>query len=467
MEAKLYSPVFGTLWKDSDTYRDYPESLKQEDAAASFDEIHAAILKERLPDEAERGLMTGYYNLDSIYEKVKSLFVDVEIHDGKLWVVATLDAVEPLTVKEVETLKEYLNDLYSEDYCEGFAQHPVRIGEGEAYISLSGDGFFIDTQAEFALRFGFDYLEPSPAEPPLTPAQMALFEPGVHDEDIDCVDTSTYMDMLLNRVNSNFTDYIDTLRDVDDIPDYSAEIATMAEAHYYITQRHNFHFSELDYLLKFENPLVVVTEAFDANRDEEHSDIMWKIFHEQDALNNDRYKLVSYDPAGETPAPEITGEDSLKQELFERLDKNMSDYRDNMMGASKEDIFDMAEDIAVRYAAREYMKTAYDYNTGEVAFLLQFQNPLSLVAESTSTWPAALDGLLDMSDVMNGIFEAGGSYGHYAKVMDAANPAANEKTRTAADAEKPSVLERIREAARMPKEPRKDTSTRKKQGPEL
>jgi hypothetical protein len=295
---------------------------------------------------------------------------------------------------------------------------------------------------------------------------MALFEPGIDDADIDCVDTSAYMSMLTDRVNANFTEYIDSLRgkDGEDITDYSAEIATIAEAHYYITARHNFHFSELDYLLKFENPLLVVTEAFDANRDEEHSDIMWKVFHEQDALGNSRHPLVSDNPAGDAPALDSPGEDALKQELFERLDKNMSDYREDMLGASKEDIFVLAEDIAARYAARSYMTTGYDYKTGEVEYLLQFKDPLSLIAEH---WPGMNDGLVDMSVVVADIFEDKDSHGHYAKVIDADNPASKESARKTPDTEKPSVLERIREAAKAPREPRKDKPTRNNSGPEL
>ena len=136
-----------------------------------------------------------------------------------------------------------------------------------------------------------------------------------------------------------------------------------------------------------------------------------------------------------------------------------------MLGASKTDIFDMAEDIAFRYAARDYLKTAYDYKTGEVEFLLSFQDPLELAADC---WAHTVDNLSTLSGILSiGELTEQASHGHYAKVMDAANPASKENTRKFSDIEKPSVLERIREAAKLPKEPRKDKPARNKSELEL
>jgi hypothetical protein len=50
---------------------------------------------------------------------------------------------------------------------------------------------------------------------------------------------------------------------------------------------------------------------------------------------------------------------------------------------------------------------------------------------------------------------------------DAYNPTSKESVSTIADAEKPSVLAWIREAARMPKKPHEDKPVRDKSGPEL
>jgi len=305
-----------------------------------------------------------------------------------------------------------------------------------------------------------DYCAGVEAQHPETPAEAALHEPEYYED----METGTYRDMLIDRVNSNYTEYINGLYDKDDIADYSSEIAAISEAHYYITEIHNLHFSELDYLLKFQNPLLVVASEFDANRDDEHSDIMWKVFHEQYALTNGRHPLVSNDLTVDDPVPESYSEDTVKQKLFARLDTNLSDYCESLMETDKREIIGMAEDIASWYAAREYMKTAYDFKTGEVAFLLQFQDPLSLVAES---WTGTLDRLVDMDFVMSEILETADSHGHFAKVMDASNPASKESARTTTEMEKPSVLAQIRKAAEMPKEPHKNKPARDKSEPVL
>jgi hypothetical protein len=466
---KLYSPLEFYLHNPREEeengeyghYDLYDEQYKisHGEAFEHMDAIELAIRRDRDRMDKTRGM--AEYVSESLDGLVISVVPNVELHGGKLWCVADISLSRAITPGEMGELEQWWSGQLSDGWGEGFEQHEIRVGGGdELYVVPwnSGEDFFLETQREFYARLGLEPPEPRRETVPETPAQKALNEPGIFDGDIDCVDTSVYMTMLTNRVNANFIDYIDTLRGIgaDDITDHSAEIATMAEAHYYITQRHNFHFSELDYLLKFQNPLLVVTEAFDANRDEEHSDIMWNIFHGQDALRNGRHPLAADTPE-EPGAPDA---DALKQELFDRLDANMSDYRKGMMGASKEDIFDMAEDIASRYAAREYMKTSYDFKTGEVEFLLQFQDPLSLVAEG---WPGMADAPVDIPDII----EVRGTHGHYAKVMDADHPASKESARSGADMEKPSVLERIREAARTPKEPRKEKPARDRSGPEL
>jgi hypothetical protein len=154
---------------------------------------------------------------------------------------------------------------------------------------------------------------------------------------------------------------------------------------------------------------------------------------------------------------------ALRERLFERLDANLNAYRDSVItDSTKTDIFDMAREIAARYAARECLKTGYDYKTGEVEYLLQFQDPLSLIAAS---WPD-LHELGGMSDIIGDILEDKDSHGHFARVMDADSPASKENARSPADNEKQSVLARIREAERAPKKPRADKTKHDRSHPE-
>ena len=92
LEAKLYSPVFVDLWE-----YDYGESglrsvhLDQAEALPYFDEIRTAISNYREPEQAERGLMAYYDEADMVGEKVRSMFIDVEVHDNKIWAVTSLE----------------------------------------------------------------------------------------------------------------------------------------------------------------------------------------------------------------------------------------------------------------------------------------------------------------------------------------------------------------------------------------
>jgi hypothetical protein len=292
-----------------------------------------------------------------------------------------------------------------------------------------------------------------PAAAPETPAQAALHEPDIYDDQA----TADLRKQLIERLDSNLSDYFDTLRGKSgkEIAEMSSEIGAKMEAHYYLTEIHNFHTSELNYLLQFRDPLEVVADEFLFAGTDDRSDIMWQIFDRQEALHGDYARI-----------PDITDAESRKQELFDRLDNNMADYHANMMQASKEELFVLAEDIATRYTVREYLKTGYDYKTGEVEALLQYDDPLNYIADR---WPGTLDGLVDMSGVMADILEDRSSHGHYAAVVDADTPASKESARRP-DAEKPSVIEQLRRAQKEAKDnpaPRKDKLMRDHHGPEL
>ena len=161
---KLYSPVFVQtldmeLDDDDDYYNDELYPISQETAKDYVHEIGTAPAQERSDLDEARGLMAYYRSADSevdkhVDEKVHSLFVDVEVHEGKLWGVATLELTAPLNQFEYDRLKDYLSGQYSDGFGEGLGQHAITVGDEELYVSLwsSDDGFFIDTQQEFTAR---------------------------------------------------------------------------------------------------------------------------------------------------------------------------------------------------------------------------------------------------------------------------------------------------------------------------
>lgn len=70
--------------------------------------------------------------------------------------------------------------------------------------------------------------------------------------------------------------------------------------------------------------------------------------------------------------------------LLERLDANFEDYRKSLMDSSKDEIINKAERIVAVTDAHDYLTTTFGFDEAEIDYLLQFQNPLEVVADELS-----------------------------------------------------------------------------------
>ena len=149
---KLYMPMTVDRF-ESDGYggtENEPTELSNYEAVRYVDSINAALRRESLPAEAERGLMHYYGKNDDIARKVRKVTFSAEVRDQKLWGVAECQVASELTPEELTILKEYVSGQASDGFGEGFEQREISVPDGhEIYAHLwQWENWSIQTEQE-------------------------------------------------------------------------------------------------------------------------------------------------------------------------------------------------------------------------------------------------------------------------------------------------------------------------------
>lgn len=148
---KLYMPLTADLYERNE-YGDLDDSstlLEGRELRGYQDQITAALVKNRIPEEAERGIMHWYYKPDSINTKVHSAVFTVDSRGGELWGIAECRVAGELSDTEMDTLKEFITGQASDGWCEGFEQREIAVDDCELYVHFwNSDEWSIQTEQE-------------------------------------------------------------------------------------------------------------------------------------------------------------------------------------------------------------------------------------------------------------------------------------------------------------------------------
>ena len=149
---KLYMPLTADLYERNE-YGEFDDSstlLEGRELRGYQDQITAALVKNRMPEEAERGIMHWYHKPDSINAKVYSAVFTVDSRGGELWGIAECRVAGELSDTEMDTLKEFITGQASDGWGEGFEQREISVDDGgELHVHLWNSGeWSIQTEQE-------------------------------------------------------------------------------------------------------------------------------------------------------------------------------------------------------------------------------------------------------------------------------------------------------------------------------
>ena len=144
-------PLTADLYERNE-YGDFDDSstlLEGRELRGYQDQITAALVKNRMPEETERGIMHWYHKPDSVDRKVRSAVFAVEERDRQLWGVAECRVAGELSDTEMDTLKEFITGQASDGWCEGFEQREIAVDDCELHVHFwNSDEWSIQTEQE-------------------------------------------------------------------------------------------------------------------------------------------------------------------------------------------------------------------------------------------------------------------------------------------------------------------------------
>ena len=149
---KLYMPLIADLYERNE-YGEFDDSsmlLEGSELRGYETQITAALVKNQMPEETERGIMHWYHETDSVNTKVRSAVFTVNSRAGELWGVAECRVAGELSDTEMDTLKEFITGQASDGWGEGFEQREIFTDDNDKlYVHFwNSDDWGIQTEQE-------------------------------------------------------------------------------------------------------------------------------------------------------------------------------------------------------------------------------------------------------------------------------------------------------------------------------
>ena len=142
---KLYMPLSAAIGTSAEESAEIPPDELPEFQA----EIAEAMSRVTHPAEADRGLMHWYCDSDSVNRKVHSATFRPERRDGTMWCVADCKLREPLSPRELKTLKGFVELHAATTWDDLLEKNPVRKGDSLLTVRIwRKDGWSIRTELE-------------------------------------------------------------------------------------------------------------------------------------------------------------------------------------------------------------------------------------------------------------------------------------------------------------------------------
>ena len=146
--VELYMPIRATLGASPEESAEIP----QDELPGFQAEIAEAMARITHPAEVDRGLMHWYCDSDSVNRKVHSVKFRPARRGGTVWCVADCKLREPLSPKELEKLKGFIELHAATTWSDLLEKNPVRAGDSALTVQIwQKEGWSIRTERE---RFG-------------------------------------------------------------------------------------------------------------------------------------------------------------------------------------------------------------------------------------------------------------------------------------------------------------------------